>query len=183
MKLSEIQELIRFVAKSGVTEVELELKDFKINIKTPARKRRGGLVDASEIILDSSTPPVAVAPQVVVAAAPVAAPAPAVATAAAEASSTAEGGDTSGSTEVDESKYVTIKSPMIGTFYRAPAPDKPPFLNVGDSFNEGDVICIVEAMKLFNEIEAEVSGKVVKVLVDDASPVEYDQPIFLVEPH
>ena len=183
MKLSEIQELIRFVAKSGVTEVELELKDFKINIKTPARKRRGGLVDASEIIVDSSTPAVAVAPQVVVAAAPVAAPTPAVATATAEASPTAEVGDTSGSTEVDESKYVTIKSPMIGTFYRAPAPDKPPFLNVGDSFNEGDVICIVEAMKLFNEIEAEVSGKVVKVLVDDASPVEYDQPIFLVEPH
>jgi len=181
MKLSEIQELIRFVAKSGVTEVELELKDFKINIKTPARKRRGGLVDASEIILDSPTPAVAVAPQVVVAAAPVVASAPAVA--AAEASPTAEGGDTSESTEVDESKYVTIKSPMIGTFYRASAPDKPPFLNVGDSFNEGDVICIVEAMKLFNEIEAEVSGKVVKVLVDDASPVEYDQPIFLVEPH
>jgi len=85
--------------------------------------------------------------------------------------------------KVDESKYVTIKSPMIGTFYRAPAPDKSPFLNVGDVFNEGDIICIVEAMKLFNEIEAEVSGKIVKVLVDDASPVEYDQPIFLVEPH
>jgi len=183
MKLSEIQELIRFVAKSGVTEIELELKDFKINIKTPARKRRGGLVDSSEIIDDTPMPVIPVVPQVVVAQAPVAAPAPVAVTDNAAASSTAEGAGRLGLSEVDEEKYVTIKSPMIGTFYRASAPDKPPFLNVGDSFNEGDVICIVEAMKLFNEIEAEVSGKIVKVLVDDASPVEYDQPIFLVEPH
>ena len=178
MKLSEIQELIRFVAKSGVTEIELELKDFKINIKTPARKRRGGLVEATEIIADDSTAPPAVAPaQLVVAPVPLAVPAP---TSAPDSTAEAESSDAG---EVDESEYVTIKSPMIGTFYRAPAPDKPPFLNVGDVFNEGDIICIVEAMKLFNEIEAEVSGKVVKVLVDDASPVEYDQPIFLVEPH
>ena len=183
MNLSEIQELIRFVAKSGVTEIELELKDFKINIKTPARKRRGGLVEATEIIADDSTAPPAVAPaQLVVAPMPLAVPAPTSAPSSAAPDSTAEA-ESSDAGEVDESEYVTIKSPMIGTFYRAPAPDKPPFLNVGDVFNEGDIICIVEAMKLFNEIEAEVSGKIVKVLVDDASPVEYDQPIFLVEPH
>jgi len=83
---------------------------------------------------------------------------------------------------VDEPQYLTIKSPMIGTFYRSSAPDKPPFTSVGDDIKEGDVICIIEAMKLFNEIEAEVSGKIIKVLVDDSTPVEYDQPIFLVEP-
>ncbi|MBL4578093.1 MAG: acetyl-CoA carboxylase biotin carboxyl carrier protein [Flavobacteriales bacterium] len=181
MKLSEIQELIRFVAKSGVTEIELELKEFKITIKTPARKRRGGLVDSSEMIAETSAAAQSVIPQqVVVTSAPVAVPAPVPASgndALAAENNTVEGGD------LDESKYVTIKSPMIGTFYRAPSPDKPPFFNVGDDFNEGDIICIVEAMKLFNEIEAEVSGKIVKVLVDDASPVEYDQPIFLVEPH
>jgi len=183
MKLSEIQELIRFVAKSGVTEIELELKDFKINIKTPARKRRGGLVETSDMITDSSTTATPVAPaQLVVAPVPLAVPAPTSAPSSAAPDSTAEA-ESSDAGEVDESEYVTIKSPMIGTFYRAPAPDKPPFLNVGDVFNEGDIICIVEAMKLFNEIEAEVSGKIVKVLVDDASPVEYDQPIFLVEPH
>jgi len=183
MKLSEIQELIRFVAKSGVTEVEVELKEFKIVIKTPARKRRGGLVESSEIIAETGPVSTPVAPaHVVVAAAPAppaiaAAPAPAGNDAPAPEAPDAEDGD------IDESKYVTIKSPMIGTFYRASAPDKPPFFNVGDDFNEGDIICIVEAMKLFNEIEAEVSGKIVKVLVDDATPVEYDQPIFLVEPH
>ena len=185
MKLSEIQELIRFVAKSGVTEIELELKDFKINIKTPARKRRGGLVETSDMITDNSTTATPVAPaQVVVAAAPMVAPTPTPASTPSSAApdSTAEA-ESSDAGEVDESEYVTIKSPMIGTFYRAPAPDKSPFFNVGDIFNEGDIICIVEAMKLFNEIEAEVSGKIVKVLVDDASPVEYDQPIFLVEPH
>lgn len=183
MKLSEIQELIRFVAKSGVTEVELELKDFKINIKTPARKRRGGLVEQSDMIIDSASAVAPVMPQqVIVTPASIAqSPVPL----APIADTTAAGapevkGDT---VESDDSKYVTIKSPMIGTFYRASSPDKPPFFNVGDDFNVGDIICIVEAMKLFNEIEAEVSGKIVKVLVDDASPVEYDQPIFLVEPH
>ncbi|MBL4752531.1 MAG: acetyl-CoA carboxylase biotin carboxyl carrier protein [Flavobacteriales bacterium] len=183
MNLTEIQELIRFVAKSGVTEIELELKDFKINIKTPARKRRGGLVDPSEIILENTAPPTVTPAQVVVASTPVVAvPAPA-SVAAATVEAPAPGAVSANGGDLDDSKYVTIKSPMIGTFYRSPSPDKPPFCNVGDDFNEGDIICIVEAMKLFNEIEAEVSGKIVKVLVDDASPVEYDQPIFLVEPH
>lgn len=168
MKLSEIQELIKFVSRSGVTEVELELKDFKINIKTPARKKRGGLIELDPPQEVHIAPPVEQAPPV--------APPPEPEKKPEEAAATSE-------VAVDESKYVTIKSPMIGTFYRASAPDKPPFASVGDDIKEGDVICIVEAMKLFNEIEAEISGKVIKVLVDDSTPVEYDQPILLVEPH
>jgi acetyl-CoA carboxylase biotin carboxyl carrier protein len=158
MNLNEIQDLIKFVAKSGVTEVEIERKDFKITIKAEAKLKAD-----QQIIVQAAGPaalPVA----------PVAAPAPAPATAQAATPS------------AEESNYITIKSPMIGTFYRSSGPDKEPFVNVGDSVAKGSTICIIEAMKLFNEIESEVSGKIVKVLVDDASPVEYDQPLFLVEP-
>ena len=158
MNLNEIQDLIKFVAKSGVSEVEIEKKDFKLVIK--AEKKAAD----APIIVQATAP--AVAP--VAAAAPVAAPAPAAApTPAATA---------------DDSKLITIKSPMIGTFYRSAGPDKDAFVSVGQSIGQGDTICIIEAMKLFNEIESEVAGKIVKVLVDDASPVEYDQPLFLVEP-
>jgi len=167
MKASEIQELIKFVSKSGVSEVEIEDKDFKITIKTPPYKR--GKVEEVQVI--QTQVPVAM-PQVQqaqpVAAAPVAAPAP-----AAEPAKPAE---------PDDSKYVTIKSPMIGTFYRKASPDKPNFVNVGDDVNNDTCVCIIEAMKLFNEIEAEMTGKIVKILVDDGSPVEYDQPLFLVDP-
>lgn len=162
MNLNEIQDLIKFVAKSGVTEVEIERKDFKITIKAESKAKE------QQIIVQAAAPaalPVApVAAPAPVAAAP-AAPAPAAETPA-----------------TDDSKYITVKSPMIGTFYRSSGPDKEPFVNVGDSVSKGSTICIIEAMKLFNEIESEVSGKIVKVLVDDASPVEYDQPLFLVEP-
>ena len=159
MNLNEIQDLIKFVAKSGVREVEIEQKDFKICIKAEKAKSE------QQIIVQAAAPaPVAAAPAPV-AAAP--SPAPA-APAAAPAS--------------DDSKYITVKSPMIGTFYRSAGPDKEPFVSVGNSVGKGDTICIIEAMKLFNEIESEVSGKIVKVLVDDASPVEYDQPLFLVDP-
>ena len=158
MNLNEIQDLIKFVSKSGVSEVEIEKKDFKIVIKAEKQK--------TEQIFVQATAPAAPAP---VAAAPAAAPA-APATPAAPAAAS------------DDSKYVTIKSPMIGTFYRSAGPDKEPFVSVGTSINKGDTICIVEAMKLFNEIEAEISGKIVKVLVDDSSPIEYDQPLFLVDP-
>ncbi len=159
MNLNEIQDLIKFVAKSGVSEVEIEQKDFKICIKAEKAKSE------QQIIVQAAAPaPVAPAPAPV-AAAP--SPAPA-APAAAPAS--------------DDSKYITVKSPMIGTFYRSAGPDKEPFVSVGNSVGKGDTICIIEAMKLFNEIESEVSGKIVKVLVDDASPVEYDQPLFLVDP-
>lgn len=159
MNITQIQDLIKFVAKSGVSEVEIEQKDFKITIKTAASKKEVQVIAA----------PPAYAPPLPMAAAPVAAPAPAVAPPA----PTAPAADT---------KYITIKAPMIGTFYRAAGPGKPIFVNVGDELKPGKTICIIEAMKLFNEIESEVSGKIVKVLVDDAKPVEYDQPLFLVEP-
>jgi len=159
MNIKEIQDLIKFVAKSGVNEVEIEQKDFKITIKSES--------ESKEQIIVQAAAPVAVAPAPV--AVPAAAPAPAAATPAAPADS-------------EDSKYITVKSPMIGTFYRSPGPDKDMFVNVGDTINNGDTVCIIEAMKLFNEIEAELSGKIVKVLVDDATPVEYDQPLFLVDP-
>jgi|SRR6218665_2438799 len=164
MKLNEIQDLIKFVAKSGVSEVELETKDVKIVIKTPAGKKEQVFVQATpavQPVIQMS------APAVQQAAAPV------VETKAPEAKA---------ASGADESKYVTIKSPMIGTFYRSSSPDKPPFVNVGDEIAAGKPVCIIEAMKLFNEIESDVKGKIVKVLVNDATPVEYDQPLFLVDP-
>ncbi|MFT6243255.1 MAG: acetyl-CoA carboxylase biotin carboxyl carrier protein [Crocinitomicaceae bacterium] len=156
MNIKEIQDLIKFVAKSGVNEVEIEQKDFKIIIKSQAEAKEQIIVQAA---------PVA-AP---VAALPASAPAPAAPAAAAPA-------------EEENSNYITVKSPMIGTFYRSAGPDKDSFVNVGDTIGKGDTVCIIEAMKLFNEIEAEVSGKIIKVLVDDSTPVEYDQPLFLVDP-
>jgi acetyl-CoA carboxylase biotin carboxyl carrier protein len=164
MNLNEIQELIKFVSKSGVTEVEIEQKDFKITIKTETKKTK------SEQTIVLQQPAVAPAQVAAVPAAPVQAPVAAAPAAPAAAPAS------------DESKLITIKSPMIGTFYRSPGPDKDSFVNVGDEVKTGKVVCIIEAMKLFNEIESEISGKIVKVLVDDASPVEYDQPLFLVEP-
>ncbi len=162
MELKEIQDLIRFVAKSGVSEVELESKGFKIVIKTG---------NAQEIIRVAE--PTVIHAQVPVASAPAPAPvAPAVPAAPIAAAPVAD----------DSSKYVTIKSPMIGTFYRSSGPGKPLFVNVGDEITAGKAVCIIEAMKLFNEIESEISGTIVKVLVNDATPVEYDQPLFLVEP-
>lgn len=165
MNLSEIQDLIKFVSKSGVSEVEIEKKDFKIIIKSEAKKGTD-----QPIIVQAAAPQVMqAAPVAAIPAAPAPAPVAATpATPAAEAN--------------DDSKYITVKSPMIGTFYRSSSPDKDPFVQVGDSIQKGNPVCIIEAMKLFNEIESEVSGKIVKVLVDDASPVEYDQPLFLVDP-
>lgn len=156
MDIKQIQDLIKFVAKSGVNEVAIEEKDFKITIKT---NQEPTYVTASVPV---TAPAQVVAPQ----------PAPAAQPQAAPDKAPAE----------DTSNYLTIKSPMIGTFYRSPSPDKPAFVNVGDEIGSGKVVCIIEAMKLFNEIESEISGKIVKVLVDDAQPVEYDQPLFLVEP-
>jgi acetyl-CoA carboxylase biotin carboxyl carrier protein len=166
MNITQIQDLIKFVAKSGVSEVEIEQKDFKITIKTPAGKKEVQVIAAPA---PTYAPPALPAAPAAAPAAP-AAPAPAP---AAAAPAPAAGSD---------AKYVTIKAPMIGTFYRAAGPGKPVFVNVGDEVKPGKTICIIEAMKLFNEIESEVSGKIVKVLVDDAKPVEYDQPLFLVDP-
>jgi acetyl-CoA carboxylase biotin carboxyl carrier protein len=166
MNLSEIQDLIKFVAKSGVTEVEIEEKDFKITIKTEDKKARRE--EQTIYVQQPMMQQLPQAQQPQLAPAPAAAPAPVAATPAAPAA------------PVDN--YITVKSPMIGTFYRSPSPDKPVFFEVGDTIKAGDTVCIIEAMKLFNEIESEVSGRIVKVLVDDASPVEYDQPLFLVDP-
>jgi acetyl-CoA carboxylase biotin carboxyl carrier protein len=158
MDLKDIQELIKFVAKSGATEVDLEIDNIKISIKSPSKKRRGD----EEMTTFIQQVPQDVAAPVVMAAAPVASsPVP----------------------EVDENaNYITIKSSMIGTFYRSSSPETPSFVNIGDIIKEGDTLCIIEAMKLFNEIESEVSGKIVKVLVDDTTPIEFDQPLFLVDP-
>jgi len=160
MDIKEIQNLIKFVAKSGASEVKLEMDDIKITIKT------GPDPDSAAVHY-----------------APVAAQIP---------QPTAQVGDVRPITEsssvpttpaaTENSKYITIKSPIIGTFYRKPSPDKPLFVEVGQTIAEGDVLCIIEAMKLFNEIESEVSGKVIKILVDDSSPVEFDQPLFLIDP-
>ncbi|MBX9890887.1 MAG: acetyl-CoA carboxylase biotin carboxyl carrier protein [Chitinophagaceae bacterium] len=159
MDLKQIHELIKIINKSNIGEISIEDKDGKVTIKQK----------------DEKVVQVAAAPQVYNVA-PAAAPAPAPAAAPASAAPAAPAA--SASTD----NYVTIKSPMIGTFYRRPSPDKPIFAEVGDEVTPGKVVCIIEAMKLFNEIESEVKGKIVKVLVDDASPVEYDQPLFLVDP-
>lgn len=179
MKLSEIQELIKFVSKSGISEVEIEDKDFKINIKTPPFKR-GKQSSAQQ---DQQPMVAQVIPAQQMAAMPQQMPAtmPAAQAAPATASPTTEAPKKEENKE-EEKNYLEIKSPMIGTFYRKPAPDKAEFVKVGDTVSEGDTVCVIEAMKLFNEIESEVSGKIVKVLVDDSTPVEYDQPLFLVEP-
>ena len=159
MELKDIQALIKFVSSSGVDEVSIERKDFKLSIKKANK--------TNEVITVHQAAPVQQA---------VAAPTPAPVASAPVATA-----PTPAATPAVASNLVEIKSPMIGTFYRSSSPDKPSLVNVGDELKVGQVICIVEAMKLFNEIESEISGKVVKVLVDDASPVEYDQPLFLVE--
>lgn len=167
MDLKEIQNLIKFVAKSGASEVKLETGDVKITIKTGSDEKETTIVQ--QVPMGNQMPQQQMPVQQQ-------APAPAQENAPAPA---AEEKKTS---DEDNKNYVTIKSPIIGTFYRKPSPDKPTFVEVGDSIKEGDVLCVIEAMKLFNEIESEVSGKIVKVLVDDASPVEFDQPLFLVDP-
>ncbi len=161
MDIKEIQSLIKFVAKSGASEVKLEMEDLKITIRTGSHTPSPETTIVQQIPV--AQPPVAQAP-VPVAEAPAAA-------------STEQK-----EVDADDSKYITIKSPIIGTFYRKPSPDKPPFVEVGKIINKGDVLCVIEAMKLFNDIESEVSGKIVKILVEDSSPVEFDQPLFLVDP-
>jgi acetyl-CoA carboxylase biotin carboxyl carrier protein len=162
MDLKDIQNLIKFVAKSGASEVKLETEDVKITIKTGGSDRIETQTFVQQMPMGTpmSQAPVAQTTQPTADAAPL----------------------QPATSEEDNSKYITIKSPIIGTLYRKPAPDKPVFVEVGQSIKEGDVLCVIEAMKLFNEIESEVSGKIVKVLVDDSSPVEFDQPLFLVDP-
>ncbi len=159
MDLKEIQNLIKFVANSGVAEVKLETGDVKITIRTTLEGQPSDVTYVQQLpaqnIMQQSA-----APQIVPAAIEI--PVAVVAD--------------------EDSKFITIKSPIIGTFYRKPSPDKPVFAEVGTVISKGDVLCVIEAMKLFNEIESEISGKIVKILIDDMSPVEYDQPLFLVDP-
>ncbi len=165
MDIKEIQNLIKFVAKSGASEVKLEMDDIKITIKTGSGDNEPTYIQQipmqgqmQQAIPQHQAPATGqVAPQ-------------------------AAAGDSKESAPTESSKYITVKSPIIGTFYRKPSPDKDVFVEVGDTIKTGDVLCVIEAMKLFNEIESEVSGKIVKVLVDDSSPVEFDQPLFLVDP-
>ena len=159
MKPQEIQELIDFISKSGLDEVNIETSDFKISVKKHSTQA-GAKEAAPSVQLPSAH-------------APQGSPAPAPASAEKPAA---------GPPKEDTSRYVEIKSPMIGTFYRSANPDSESFVQVGDTVKAGQTVCIVEAMKLFNEIESEVSGKIVKILVDNSSPVEYDQPLFLVDP-
>lgn len=159
MELKEIQNLTKFVAKSGASEVKLEMEDIKITIKTGSDKTETTIVHQPATQLSYGSQP--------------------------EISTPVVQAESKGSKEEasnEDSKYITIKSPIIGTLYRKPSPDKPVFVKVGDTIEAGDTVCIIEAMKLFNEVESEVSGKIVKVLVDDSSPVEFDQPLFLVDP-
>jgi len=176
MTQEEIQDLIKFVAKSGVHEVEIERKDFKITIKSDGNKRGKGAAN-QEMPQHVQVIPQAMPMQMQMPA-PVAAPAPAPAPAA----PAAEPAPAAPAAPAADANLITVKSPMIGTFYRKPSPDKDNFVEVGSSVKPGDTVCTIEAMKLFNEIESEVSGRIVKILVDDNSPVEYDQPLFLVEP-
>lgn len=159
MKAKEIQDLIDFISNSGLAEVKIETEEFKLSIKKYA--------EAPTVKVETLPMAAPVAMPHPVAAAPVAAASPA---------------PTPAPAKEDSSRYVEIKSPMIGTFYRTPNPDSDNFVNVGDLVSAGQTVCIIEAMKLFNEIESEVSGRIVKVLVENASPVEYDQPLFLVDP-
>lgn len=160
MDFKQIQELIKMINKSNIGEVTIEQKDFRVTIKQ--KEEQVTQVIASPVhqqpVYSSPPPPALSAPP-------------------------ASGSDKSKTPEPVASNLITIKSPMIGTFYRRPTPDKPIFAEVGDEITVGKVVCIIEAMKLFNEIESEISGKIVKVLAEDASPVEYDQPLFLVEPN
>ena len=157
MRIKEIQNLIKFVAKSGVSEVKLEMEKLKLTIKTGS--------SGTQTVVQQATP-VVQTPVIAESQKPTTLPSEKQQESALEA----------------ESKYFTIKSPIIGTFYRKPSPDKPVFVEIGDSISEGSVLCVIEAMKLFNEIESEVSGKIVKVLVEDSMPVEFDQPLFLIDP-
>jgi len=160
MDFKQIQELIKMINKSNIGELTVEQKDFRITIKQK-EEQITQVVSAPVQAIPVQAPAIQPTPQQQAASAPE---------------------KTKPQTESSAENYVTIKSPMIGTFYRRSGPDKPAFAEVGDEVTIGKVVCIIEAMKLFNEIESEVSGKIVKVLVEDASPVEYDQPLFLVDP-
>ena len=160
MDIKEIQNLIKFVHKSGVEEVKIEKDNFKITIKTKANNTQQIIVDDTpQVSISQSAPPIA------------------------QQSNQTKTENTSEKLDKEiNDNQIIIKSPIIGTFYRKPSPDKPNFVELGQDVKSGDIICVIEAMKLFNEIESDVSGKIVKILVDDQSPVEFDQPLFVIDP-
>ncbi len=160
MKVKEIQELLDFIAQSGLAEVNIETEQFKLAVK---KYQEASAAPVASVFQSAPAPAQISQASVVEVAAPASTPS---ATPAPK----------------EDSKLITIKSPMIGTFYRSPNPESPSFVNIGDEIKAGQPVCIIEAMKLFNEIESEVTGTVVKILVENASPVEYDQPLFLIEP-
>ena len=160
MDIKEIQNLIKFVSKSGVEEVKIEREDFKITIKTKKNSPQQIVVDELPSKINIPTQTIVPVSQEVL----------------------KEKSLDTDIPKTEDSNHVIVKSPIIGTFYRKPSPDKPGFVEVGQNIGEGEVLCVIEAMKLFNEIESEVSGKIVKILVDDQSPVEFDQPLFLIDP-
>ena len=168
MNVNEIQDLIKFVAKAGVNEVEIEKKDFKIVIKSDYMAKKKTNFKEETKIVQQISPVGTIAPAAIAAPAPL--PEPIVTI------------EKKSKQPVEDDNLITVNAQMIGTFYRSPSPDKPPFVEVGTLIKPGDKLCIIEAMKLFNEIESEVSGKIVKVLTDDITPVEFDQPLFLVDP-
>ena len=158
MDLKDIQNLIKFVAKSGANEVKLEMEDIKITIKTGSEKTETTIVQQAPTMGMQQMPMIPVVGQQEVSTPQVEAP------------------------KEEVSNYIEITSPIIGTFYRKPSPDKPVFCEVGDTVSPDSIVCIIEAMKLFNEIESEVSGKIVKILIEDGTPVEFGQPLYLVDP-
>ena len=163
MKINEIQNLIRFIAKSGIGEFELEMKDFAIRIKNPRPANRVRFVETPEVTTVNQIAPANYLPAI-------------------EEQTETALSIKEATIHPDELNYVTVKSPMIGTFYLTPSPGNPPFVNVGDEVKKGQPLCVIEAMKLFNEIESEVAGEIIKILIDDATPVEYDAPLFLINP-
>lgn len=171
MDFKELQDFIKSIVRSGASEVNIETADFKLSVKTPEKGKSGQQMEQQPIIHQYAMPQQ---------------PLNYVTSSHANQQMMNQAANQNQTTATqrpeENAQYLTVKSPMVGTFYRKPAPNKPDFVNVGDVINSGQVICIIEAMKLFNEIESEISGKIIKILVDDASPVEFDQPLFLVDP-
>jgi len=163
MDFKQIKELVKLINDSNIGEIKVEDKDFKISIRHQSFQKKvtvaGTALPAAPALAPLAAPAVEAAP------------------------ATEDAFDKKEDDAPVDSNLITVKSPMIGTFYRASSPDKPPYVKVGDNVNQDDVLCIIEAMKLFNEIESEISGKIVKVLVENEAPVEYDQPLFLVDPN
>lgn len=176
MSPKEIQDLLKLVSRLELSELKMKNGDFSLSVRTKHFVPADGSAGSSTSVISvPAVSPTFAAPAPAV-------PAPAIPAAPAPVAAAPASAPAAEANEADDSNYVAVKSPMVGTFYRSPSPDKPVYVKVGDTINAGDTVCIIEAMKLFNEVEAEVSGTIVKVVVEDASPVEYDQVLFLVDP-